>query len=103
VIAQGDAILVKDLPPEIRDTPGAEGVAPQVAPAVAAALPQPAAAPTLEGAFDFVFEELKAKEGKVLDLVLREIIARAVKADGGNAAAAAKRLGITKAALQKML
>jgi two-component system nitrogen regulation response regulator GlnG len=87
VVAQGDAILVKDLPPEIRGTAGDES----------------SAAPTLEAALDFVFQQLSSKEGKILPHLEREMAARALKADAGDTAAAAKRLGVTPAALQKRL
>ena len=41
------------------------------------------------------------KEGKLLQRLERDMAARALKAEKGDAAAAAKRLGITKAALLK--
>ena len=105
VVAQGDAILVKDLPPEIRESAAVEGEA--AAPAVSSGEPEkpaaPASVPNLEGALDFVFVELGGGEGKLLDRLSREMARRAMKAADGNAAAAAKSLGITKAALQKLI
>jgi two-component system nitrogen regulation response regulator GlnG len=99
VIAQGDAILVKDLPAEIRGPADAD-------PPSAAALPPAAAAPaaagpviSIEEALDLVFDRLGSPEGKILQRMEREMASRALKAEGGNATAAAKRLGITKAAL----
>jgi two-component system nitrogen regulation response regulator GlnG len=87
VVAQGDAILVKDLPPEIRG------------PAGEPALP----ALTLEAALDFVAGQLVATEQPLWPQVEREIAQRVLKAAGGDEAAAAKRLGITRAALRKRL
>jgi two-component system nitrogen regulation response regulator GlnG len=88
VVAQGDAILVKDLPPEIR---GAAGEA------------APAAALTLEAALDFVADRVTASERPLWPQVEREIAQRVLKAANGDEAAAAKRLGITKVALRKRL
>jgi two-component system nitrogen regulation response regulator GlnG len=107
VIAQGDAILVKDLPAEIR---GEEpGVAP---PAKEAALPGsadtpsetpavPASRPALEAALDAVFAHLSASEEPMLARVERELIARAMAAEAGDEARVAKRLGVSRVALQK--
>ena len=100
VIAQGDAILVKDLPVEIGG--GSAAVPPSGQPAgeppVAAGA---AAAIDLSSALDTVYAAAKASGGGALDFVEREMIARAVAEAGGEAAAAAKILGITKAAVQK--
>jgi two-component system nitrogen regulation response regulator GlnG len=102
VIAQGDAILVKDLPPEVRGVaageaaPASAGVTAVDAPAV---LSGPAV--SLDEALDFVFQRMGTKEGKMLQRLEREMASRALKAENGDAAAAAKRLGITKAAFLK--
>ena len=110
VIAQGDAILVKDLPAEIRGgTETAAAPVPAAVPEVAAAAPaEVRASPGVAGsslpeALDQVFEQLTAGGQPLMGTSLeRAMIERALKADGGDhAAAAAKRLGITKAALQK--
>ena len=86
VVAQGDAILVKDLPQEIR------GEAPGAAPAL-----------TLEGAFDFVAESLKDSPEPLLAVVEKAMVSRVLRACDGDETAAAKRLGLTKAALRKRL
>jgi two-component system nitrogen regulation response regulator GlnG len=119
VIAQGDAILVKDLPAEIRGAveglppPAGEGSRPPFD--IAAAPAEPAAAPevepippapmppplTLATAFDFIFEQLKASEDPILPVVERELVIRALAAEAGDETKAAKRLGLTKTALQK--
>jgi two-component system nitrogen regulation response regulator GlnG len=125
VIAQGDAILVKDLPAEIRGVaaPAADGESPvadaaavenatppvETAPAsVGATVTEtkavaPAAEPavTLERALDIVFEQTRGGDEPVLARIERELIVRALAAEGGDATKAAKALGLTKAALQK--
>jgi two-component system nitrogen regulation response regulator GlnG len=88
VVAQGDAILVKDLPPEIRGSAG-ESASPF--------------AITLDSAYDYVLEQLRSSEAPILPQVEREVIVRVLRSLGGDEAAAAKRLGITKAALKKRL
>ena len=125
VIAQGDAILVKDLPAEIRRAAGdTTPVEPDIAtdeatetteaaetpvPAGEAESTTPAAdspsgtGMTLEAAFDFIFGQLGSGASPLLPLVERELIVRAMKAEGGDETKAAKRLGITRAALQKRL
>jgi two-component system nitrogen regulation response regulator GlnG len=88
VVAQGDAILLKDLPPELRSL-GGEAV--------------PEQALTLESALDFVVARLSASPDPMLPRVEREIVARVVKLHGKDIASAARHLGLTKAALQKRL
>ena len=87
VVAQGDAILVKDLPPEIRGA-GESAAAPVL---------------NLETALDFVLDQARSPGLPLLAQIDRELVQRALKAADGNEAAAAKRLGITKAALKKRL
>ncbi|MDO8544060.1 MAG: sigma-54 dependent transcriptional regulator [Opitutaceae bacterium] len=116
VIAQGDAILVKDMPGEIRELAGASaGSAGELAAVTAVAEPtrhpETAAvaetrgtveAPqTLEGALDFVFEQLSRGETSMLARVERELITRALAAEGGDEGKAAHRLGVSRAILQK--
>jgi two-component system nitrogen regulation response regulator GlnG len=128
VIAQGDALLVKDLPVEIRGTAVTESpaatslTAPAAASAEPASAPASAAGPTSAGlspasetalaapafaslgsAIDFVFEQLRSSDEPVLKRLEREVIARALQAEGNDAGKTAKRLGLTKAALQKRL
>mgnify|MGYP003461304685 CR=1 FL=1 len=54
-------------------------------------------------ALDFVFQELRSGDESILPRLEREMIARAVDADTGDEIKIAKRLGLTKAALQKKL
>jgi nitrogen regulation protein NR(I) len=119
VIAQGDAILVKDLPAEIRASVGEEGpgssvpfsaeatLAVAVAPAAESAAPVAApAAPArqaLDSALDYVLAQLREADEPVLKRLEREMISRVMQAEGGDVAKAAKRLGLTKAALTKKL
>ena len=106
VIAQGDAILVKDLPAELggAGVVAAPGVAPTEAPASGGRSPGEAAsaAPrTLTSAFDTVFDLLKTGGQPMLPRVERELISRAMATHRGDETQAAKMLGLTKAALQK--
>jgi DNA-binding NtrC family response regulator len=133
VIAQGDAILAKDLPSEIRGiaagaapaAPEVSAAAPKLEPALAAPvaaaraeepvaappvpLPEPASEPApasglnLETALDFVFGQFAAGDQPILAGIEREMIERALRLEHGDQAAAGKRLGITKTALQKRL
>ncbi len=129
VITQGDTILVKDLPAEIRGAVGveptvaalgtnsseapfdhtrianAENVALATAKVIAEriAAEPPAVALTLEQAFDFIFHELSKAGAQTEQRVMREIATRALAASNDDAGLAAKALGLTKAAFQKRL
>ena len=108
VIAQGDAILVKDLPIEIRDAAGvaltdarSESSVPATQSAATSETTIPAtsgAAPalTLGDALDFVFAQLKAGDEPILPRIEREMMARAVKEEQGDETKAARRLGVTR-------
>ena len=126
VIAQGDAILVKDLPAEIREavaaspeTPATLAAEPSVAPAVPLAEPAtpaasvstaPFVAPatevtpksekSLDDLYDALFEKLRTGEEPILSQIERAMIDRVIAAEP-DVAKAAKLLGLTKAALQK--
>jgi two-component system nitrogen regulation response regulator GlnG len=97
VIAQGDTILLKDLPQEIRDAAGeVSGTADET---VAAA-----GGPNLASVLDTLYAQLKAEHKEpILDFVEDELIKRTMKDDAADLAKAAARLGLTKAALQKRL
>jgi two-component system nitrogen regulation response regulator GlnG len=124
VIAQGDTILLKDLPPEVREAsgsnpgassgstsplanaaaPGAGITAPLETPASAIAPPAhfaPAESLTLASAMDFIHQELSRETEPILGRVEREMIARTLVALDGNLARTAERLGITRATLRK--
>jgi two-component system nitrogen regulation response regulator GlnG len=91
VIAQGDAILVKDLPAELGGSAVAE--------------PEATAGPklTLEQALDHIHAALAAGDEPLLPRVQRELAQRTVVALAGDEAAAARKLGLTKVALKKLL
>jgi nitrogen regulation protein NR(I) len=93
VIAQGDAILVKDLPAELGGsaTP-ADATAAESKPAL-----------TLAAAFDFIHAELATGDKPLLPRVQRELAQRAMAAAKGDEAAAAKKLGLAKPVLKKLL
>ncbi|MSU70394.1 MAG: sigma-54-dependent Fis family transcriptional regulator [Opitutaceae bacterium] len=112
VIALGDALLVKDLPAEIRGAAeGGKGSGSSVpmdaaTPSVAATgtgAPAKAAFQALEGALDYLFAQLSSADEPVLQRLEREMIARVLLAEGNDIAKAARRLGMTKLALQKRL
>jgi two-component system nitrogen regulation response regulator GlnG len=106
VIAQGDAILVKDLPAEIRGGASEGSAAPfisvvAVEPVSVPAEPAAAATLTIDAAFDLIFARLSADGEPLLPQVEKALIARALAAEKSDETKAAKRLGLTKAALQK--
>ncbi len=124
VIAQGDAILVKDLPVEVLASAGAGVVTagastpPLVVAAVVAATPVVAAAemapvagvsavsasagPTsVPEALDYLHVELSKEAEPLLERLEREMIVRTLKAFDGNLARTSERLGMTRATLRK--
>jgi len=123
VIAQGDTILLKDLPPEVREAVGAgpltpSGSAPPLNPA-----PPPATAPapmhpapsdlaaaarsataetlSVTTALDFLHAELSRETEPLLERLEREMITRTLSALEGNLARTSERLGMTRATLRK--
>ena len=129
VIAQGDAILVKDLPGEIRGaigleptigsmgsndsagpfdlvrTTSAESAALATAKVLASSVEAGAAEPimSLEKALDFIYAEFTQDGEPIMPRIERELARRALAGAGGDAAIAAKVIGMTKVALQKRL
>jgi two-component system nitrogen regulation response regulator GlnG len=103
VIAQGDAMLVKDLPVEIRALAGA-GVEAPAAVEPDREMPGAPRSPelTVGQALDLLFEKLGGGDEPLLARVERELTARALRAAPGDEAQAAKLLGVSKAALQKL-
>jgi len=100
VIAQGDTILLKDLPSEIREVGAEPG-----APAAAEADKPPAPAepgPGIAAMLDTLYAQLKTHHREpILDFVEDELIQRTLKDEAGDLAKAAERLGLAKAALRK--
>ena len=120
VIAQGDTILPKDLPMEIRGgVLAANDLAAVVAPindAPLSAAPFETAEPvrsdaptnigaglTLSAAFDFLHDQLTASDEPILARIEREMVTRVFASGGGNQARAAEKLGMTRATLRKRL
>jgi nitrogen regulation protein NR(I) len=97
VIAQGDTILLKDLPQEIRDAveePSGPAAEPADLPATGGG--------DLASALDALYTQLKAEHKEsILEFVEKELIQRTLKDEKGDLAKAAERLGLSKAALKK--
>lgn len=115
VIAQGDTILLKDLPIEVRATGAAlpQPAATTTAPATASTPPESAPTPaaqqqpapplTIERALDFLHENLSQTGEPILARLEREMIMRVMKAEGGNTVRTSEKLGMTRATLRKRL
>jgi len=119
VVAQGDVILLKDLPDTLTvedggGSAGRERPAPLAMPedegrppidlAPPPAMPPMTDRRSLPETFDFVYEEVKTQAGKrILSVIEKQMIQRAVADTGGNQARAAEILGITRNTLKKRL
>ena len=126
IIAQGDAILVNDLPVEIRSatsteatfvaatdasdspfdsirTANAESVALASAKIAAESIASGEPALTPERALDFLHANLRRDKQPLLARLESEMIKRTVAAVDGDLKAAAAELGLTQAALKKKL
>jgi two-component system nitrogen regulation response regulator GlnG len=130
IIAQGEAILLKDLPPEIGEAAAPDGApatpssgaalgaspggpaepSPETPAATAESGPEPPAAVpvrpplTLKDALDFVYTRLKAEGGEpVLERLEREMVERVLKDERGNLVRASERLGMTRTTLRKRI
>lgn len=128
VIAQGDTILLKDLPAEVREAAGSaaagnvpvapvpsDSIAPfeaartQAAESAALVTAQivaesaSAGAPelTVERALDFLHTELSQGTEPILERLEREMIVRVLTAMEGNLLKASEKLGMTRATLRK--
>ena len=99
VVAQGDAILVKDLPGEIHAAAGNDS--PVARAASERSLVGRAAPPDLDSALDVVFSRLAEGSDPVLPRLQRALATGALAADAGDETRAARRLGITRTALKK--
>src|SRR5581483_1166399 len=96
VIAQGDTVLLKDLPQEIREAVGEQAVA------TVENSPAAPSGQSLESTLDALYAQLKsADKNSLLEFIEDELIQRALKDEVGDLAKAAVRLGLTKAALRK--
>ncbi len=125
VIAQGDTILLKDLPAEVREAAGA-GIATAVpasgnsaepfeaartasaessalanAQVVAESIASGEPALSVERALDFLHAELGQQTEPILERLEREMIVRVLAATEGNLLKASEKLGMTRATLRK--
>lgn len=120
VIAQGDAILPKDLPAEILTAVGATSASIAAPFAVEGASTAPvdngattakdgettgpaAANLTIESALDFLHDQLSAEAAPILGRLEEEMVRRVLAAVRGNQARAAERLGMTRTTLRKRI
>ncbi len=128
VVAQGEAILLKDLPETIlkaveskpasstaSDSDSAAASSSETASSgssessvpISSIPPSPSApigARSLPEAFDLIYQRLKEREGRrILGIIEKQMIKRAIEDTGGNQARAAEILGITRNTLKKRL
>lgn len=127
VIAQGETILLKDLPAEIREAAAHQppmAIAPATASAGTSAVPvtersasatsfvpaapaapgtTPAIGLTIESALDYIHTTLASEPEPILERLEREMIVRVLTAESGNQAKAAEKLGMTRATLRKRI
>ena len=103
VIAQGDSILLKDLPPELRGGAGEESAAPGASAAPVVPPPAPVASDlTVTRALEFLYTELGHAGAPVLPALEKALAQHALAAANGDEDAAAAKLGVTKAAWKKL-
>lgn len=116
VIAQGDTILLKDLPVEIhewakanlvglKDTnPGIETSSENLAELSTSADEIPTGVGNLDDAYNALFDKLRADgQEDILTLIERAMIERALKETDGNQVKTSAILGITRATLRKRI
>ncbi|MEZ0215968.1 MAG: helix-turn-helix domain-containing protein, partial [Rariglobus sp.] len=128
VIAQGDTILLKDLPVEVREAAGvgpavtitatvngtgsatpfegartasAESSALATAQVVAESIASGEPALSVERALDFLHTELSQQSEPIMERLEREMIVRVLAATEGNLLKASEKLGMTRATLRK--
>jgi two-component system nitrogen regulation response regulator GlnG len=106
VIAQGDAILVKDLPSELRErVAGAESASEaqaESAQSAPAGEGKPAATDPIE-MLDALISYYGRSGAPLMPVLEHAIVSRILVQESGDHAKAAERLGLTKAALAKKL
>ena len=105
IIAQGDTILLKDLPEEIRGqkTEAREQKQEIQKPDIQTSPPVSDSTFTLETALDYLHENLSNTDEPLLHRLEREMIMRTLKSESGNLARASEKLGITRATLRKRM
>jgi nitrogen regulation protein NR(I) len=121
VIAQGETILPKDLPAEIKSAVGGSpAVAPMASGGASAASPGAGttvespteAAPgpasvagfgSVEEALNYLHAQLQRGPEPILERLEREMVIRQLTLEGGNQARTAEKLGMTRATLRKRI
>lgn len=116
VIAQGDAILPKDLPAEILSAVGAtaapfetgtekseDSASDSSNDTGAASGPGPDSGLSVDQALDFLHAQLSESEGPILARLEEEMVKRVLAAVKGNQARAAEKLGMTRTTLRKRI
>lgn len=116
VIAQGDTILPKDLPPEIQ-----VAMSPKLAAVTTTDADKSSKAPvgvasrsvdipdsgenqlSVAEALDFLHDALTVEEQPILNRIEEEMVKRALAAASGNQVKAAERLGMTRTTLRKRI
>jgi DNA-binding NtrC family response regulator len=128
VIAQGDTILLKDLPAEVREAAGVVPSMPATAPVsgsgsaspfeaarttsaessalataqvVAESIASGEPALSVERALDFLHTEFSQHAEPIMERLEREMIVRVLAATEGNLLKASEKLGMTRATLRK--
>ena len=101
VVAQGDAILIKNLPEEITKAVRMEETDTEKANVSSSEKDEPS---SISIALDSIFSTFKTGDkGGLLKRIEKEMIARAYSETGEDEAATAKILGVTQTALKKRL
>ncbi|MDR2982260.1 MAG: sigma-54 dependent transcriptional regulator [Puniceicoccales bacterium] len=106
VVARGDTVLLKDLPPEITDSSGLP-VVPPVRPAATPSLVSPLptggkVATEQTDIFDMLYKQLRAtSDENILAIVEEQIIRRALAETHHNHLKSSKILGMNRATLKK--
>ena len=107
VLAKGETILAKDLPPDVLSPRKAAPAAAPAAGTVPAATPEgvaPPAAAGLTGAYDAIYRQLRSGDGRdILATIELDMIRRAMEETRGNQLRSALILGINRSTLKKRL
>ena len=112
VLAQGDAILIRDLPPELRGgdlpavspTPPRESAQESTPPSTESIRPEPSRPDSRESLFDAVYANLRGDfDSNLMGEVEKELIVRSLRETNGSQVKASTILGMTRSTLRKRL